>query len=616
MEGKTVIYIAGNPDLYPLEYYDAETESYQGVLPQLYAQFSAHSGYELIYYPTDGEDRREALAENRQVDILSGYAPGDEIPEGVQAETVLRVTGDGETDVYTLGFTSVAPEGLQEELTEYLQSVSQESISGLLLAQAQQMRSASVPLAVTASLGVLAALLAVTVMVLVRRYRTKLRLAYAALERDSLTGLGNGTYLERQYRRCVTGKNRILYQLIYFLVDIDRLRHMGTGQETEDFLQFAAHVLQENTSANDVLARVSDQGFAMLRLVHASGGADDWIQPLLGRLRNYAPEHGKPYNISVTAAIYPLQPTDTDPKEILSNANQIAHMAARDGHDYVLCTDRVLRRLGEEKLLQADLDRAFQEHEFRLYIQFYVDAQSHHVVGGEALSRWQHPRRGILTPGTFVPAMEKAKQISRLDYYSLREVCIFLEKLGYRGVQDFFLSCNFSRETFAAPDFVSRCMEIIDAYRFPRELLIFEITESDIDSDMSLIAQNIAALKAYGVSITLDDFGEGFTSFCDLQQYSVDGIKLDKSLVDNVLTCNGGAIVRAMIQVGHELGVTILAEGVETEEQAKALQEMHCDVIQGFHFHHPIPDWEARDRIVKQFANQSPARSSGALAGR
>lgn len=616
MEGKTVIYIAGNPDLYPLEYYDAETESYQGVLPQLYAQFSAHSGYELIYYPTDGEDRREALAENRQVDILSGYALGDEIPEGVQAETVLRVTRDGETDVYTLGFTSVAPEGLQEELTEYLQSVSQESISGLLLAQAQQMRPASVPLAVTASLGVLAALLAVTVMVLVRRYRAKLRLAYAALERDSLTGLGNGTYLERQYHRRVTGKNRILYQLIYFFVDIDRLRHMGTGQETEDFLQFAAHVLQENTSANDVLARVSDQGFAMLRLVPASGGADDWIRPLLERLRNYVPEHGKPYNISVTAAIYPLQPTDTDPKEILSNANQIAHMAARDGHDYVLCTDRVLRRLGEEKLLQADLDRAFQEHEFRLYIQFYVDAQSHHVVGGEALSRWQHPRRGILTPGTFVPAMEKAKQISRLDYYSLREVCIFLEKLGYRGVQDFFLSCNFSRETFAAPDFVSRCMEIIDAYRFPRELLIFEITESDIDSDMSLIAQNIAALKAYGVSIALDDFGEGFTSFCDLQQYSVDGIKLDKSLVDNVLTCNGGAIVRAMIQVGHELGVTILAEGVETEEQAKALQEMHCDVIQGFHFHHPIPDWEARDRIVKQFANQSPARSSGVLAGR
>ena len=115
---------------------------------------------------------------------------------------------------------------------------------------------------------------------------------------------------------------------------------MGTGQETDDFLQFAAHVLQENTSANDVLARVSDQGFAMLRLVPASGGADDWIQPLLGRLRNYAPEHGKPYNISVTAAIYPLQPTDTDPKEILSNANQIAHMAARDGHDYVLCTER------------------------------------------------------------------------------------------------------------------------------------------------------------------------------------------------------------------------------------------------------------------------------------
>lgn len=602
MEGKTVVYIAGNPDLYPLEYYDAKTDSYQGVLPQLYAQFSAQSEYELTYYQTDGADQREHLAENLQVDILSGYAPGDEIPEGVQTETALQVTQDGETDGYVLGFTPVASEGLREELTSYLQSVSQESVSGLLLTQAQQTQPASVPLAVAGGLGALSLLLAVVVAVLVRCHRAKLRSAYDALERDNLTGLGNGAYLERHYHRHLTGKNRILYQLIYFFVDTDRLRRLGTGQETDDFLQFAARVLQENTLATDVLARVSDQGFAMLRLVPASAESDDWLQQMLEKLRNYAPEHGKPYDISMSAAVYPLQPTDTDLKEILSNVNLAARMASHDAHGYVLCTDRVLRRLGEEKLLQADIERAFQDREFRLYIQFYVDAQSNRVVGGEALSRWQHPRRGILTPGMFVPMMEREKQISRLDYYCLREVCIFLEKLVYRGVQDFFLSCNFSRETFAAPDFVNRCVEIIDAYRFPRELLIFEITESAIGGDMSLIAQNIAALKDYGVSIALDDFGEGFTSFCDLQQYPVDGIKLDKSLVDNMLTCNGGVIVRAMIQVGHELGVTILAEGVETEEQAQALREMHCDVFQGFRFHHPVPDWEARDKIVKRFA--------------
>lgn len=602
MEEKTIVYIAGNPNLYPLEYYDRDMGAYQGVLPALYARFSADSGYDLVYYQPEAGDRRAHLAKNLQVDMVSGYAPGEELPEGVQAEVLLQVMQDGQTEAYTLGFTETAPEALRGELTAFLQGVSQQEVSGLLLAQAQQQHQASLPWAAVAVPVLLAAVLAAALAVLARRYHSRLRQARDALERDSVTGLGNAAYLEREYQHRVTGKNRILYQMVYIFVDTDRLRRLDTGAETDDFLRYCAQILQEYAVTTDVLARVSDQGFVMLRLDTGGHGVDDWLRPLLERVRGYAAAHGKPYDMGVTAVVYPLQPTDTFLKEILLNVSLAAQLSAHDGQGYVMCTERVLRRLGEDKLLQQDIKRAFADHEFRLYIQFYVDAQTSRIVGGEALSRWQHPRRGILTPGLFVPMMEREKQISRLDYYCLREVCVFLEKLCLRGVQDFFLSCNFSRETFAAPDFVARCTEIIDAYRFPRELLIFEITESTVGGDMALIAQNITALKAYGVSIALDDFGEGFTSFCDLQQYAIDGIKLDKTLVDNVLTSNGSVIVRAMIQVGHELGVTILAEGVETEAQVQALREMHCDVIQGFRFHHPAPDWEAREQIMQQFS--------------
>ena len=136
---------------------------------------------------------------------------------------------------------------------------------------------------------------------------------------------------------------------------------------------------------------------------------------------------------------------------------------------------------------------------------------------------------------------------------------------------------------------------------FSKRIADFEITESVSTKNISQIQRNIIALKEYGVRIALDDFGEGFTSFYDLQKYPVDGIKLDKGLIDNITTKNGKAILKTMIQVGHELGVTILAEGVETDEQVQTLQKLHCDVIQGFRFCFPLPDWEAKNKVLEQF---------------
>ena len=178
-------------------------------------------------------------------------------------------------------------------------------------------------------------------------------------------------------------------------------------------------------------------------------------------------------------------------------------------------------------------------------------------------------------------------------------------------MERFFISCNFSRETFAAGDFVSRCKAIIEAYRFPRELLILELTESVSETHVTRIRENMAALKEFGVSIALDDFGVGFTSFADLQEYAVDGVKLDKDLIDRLSTERGVSILRSMIQLGHELGITVLAEGVETDEQVRVLQDIHCDVIQGFRFYQPIPAPEACELLVRTAAAPSSAARPG-----
>ena len=394
-------------------------------------------------------------------------------------------------------------------------------------------------------------------------------------------------------------------------MDTDRLRRLGDSREVDEFLRCCAVVLQEYAGESDVLAKVSEQGFVLLKLGANPQDSEERLKPLFDRIRSYAQTYAKPYEVHITAGAYPLRAEDRDLNEIIFYASQGAHDAERRGEDLVLCTDETRRRLAEERRLQSSLGQALEDREFALYLQFYVDAQTFRVMGGEALSRWKHPSRGLLTPSAFIPLFEREGLIYKLDYYCLEESCRCLQTLLEKGMERFFISCNFSRETFAAEDFVSRCKAIIEAYRFPRELLILELTESVSETHVTRIRENMAALKEFGVSIALDDFGVGFTSFADLQEYAVDGVKLDKDLIDRLSTERGVSILRSMIQLGHELGITVLAEGVETDEQVRVLQDIHCDVIQGFRFYQPIPAPEACELLVRTAAAPSSAARPG-----
>lgn len=594
VEEKTLIYVAGNPDAYPLEYFDKDTQTYAGVIPELLAEFSDQSTYEIVYYEADGTDHREELAKQKQVDLLSGYEAGEELPENTGVVTLFP----GE-NAYTLYFTEAAPDAFQSDLRAYLEQVSPAEVTGLLMASVETPPNTQGMYWTMGAMGAALLVMAAVLLLTVRRYRRRLKESQQNVETDETTGLGNMEYLERYYKQYINDKNRILYQAVYFYVDTDRLRRLSSGQETDEFLRYCAVVLGEYTQDSDILARVSEHGFIMLKLTGGTDKTDAWLTAILDRIHDYAKLYGKPYDTNIYAGIYALRAEDRDLNEIIFQASQGAYGAEKEDCRYLRCSKGMMDQFMEKRHLQASIEQAFAQKEFQLYIQFYVDAANFAVVGGEALSRWKHPQKGVLLPSMFIPLMEREKMISRLDYYCLKEVCFFLEGLLKEGVDTFFVSCNFSRDTFAAADFVQKVQEIMNGFTFPRELLILEITESVSVRNAAQIRQNIIALKKYGVRVALDDFGEGFTSFYDLQKYPIDGIKLDKGLVDHVTTPIGTAILKAMIQVGHELNMTILAEGVETDEQVRALQEIHCDVIQGFRFSHPMPQWEANAQIIQ-----------------
>ncbi len=254
----------------------------------------------------------------------------------------------------------------------------------------------------------------------------------------------------------------------------------------------------------------------------------------------------------------------------------------------------------EEKKLLADIKRGLAEKEFQLYIQFYVNAKTKRIVGGEALARWKHPQRGLLFPGSFIPLMEKADLISQLDYDLLRQACKFLEQIHQIRIDNFFISCNFSSKTLSKVDFADKCQEILESYEFTRKHLVFQITEKALDKNPTIVENNIQKIKSIGARIALDDFGEGITFLVDIQKCPLDILELDKRLIDLLDTDAGNLVIDVIVETGHTLGITILAEGAESLRQVQLLQEMGCDIIQGFYFYHPLPYREAINRLLAQ----------------
>ncbi len=602
MEEKTIIYVAGNPDAYPVEYYNEDSQTYEGVIPGLLRDFSEQSSYDIIYYDAGVNDNRDELYKNNQVDIISANTGESGSWNSTDTLAVISLENEQGKITYYLSFTDAAPEELRVSLQSYIDGITQENINGLFSGTVQTY-SESLPYRnIVFGLSGCILVLIILILILVRKYRKKLRASQQETETDKTTGLGNTNYLKRYYRQFVSDKNRVLYELLYFYVDTNSIRKAASTEETDEFLRYCAVILQEYTDDTDILAKVSDHGFVLLKMNSNMEKTDKLLKAILERIRDYSKQFSKCFDANVAVGVYLLKQQDRNLDEMIFQASQGAELAFENGEDYTYCSDKMLQKCMQDRQLQASMEEAFAGHEFQLYIQFYVDAVSGRIVGGEALSRWNHPRKGLLNPDDFVPLMERERMISRLDYYCLNEVCEFLEWLTKNGVDRFFVSCNFSRDTLAESDFAERLKNILERYDFPRELLIVEITESIETKDVIQMQNNIAALKECGVGVTLDDFGKGFTSFFDLQKYNVDGVKVDKELVDHIFTQRGSTILRSMIQVGHELQMTILAEGVETKEQAETLRSMGCDVIQGYYFYMPLPDWEAKRKILQQFS--------------
>ena len=581
------VYVAGNPDLFPFEYYDTRSESYQGILPELYKQISQSTGLEFVYIHPGMINQQSRLAKNGQVQLVSAYVRG-EIETTEQELILLRF--DGNTEI-CIAFTSITPKRIEEVIRSTVENLSAQHVLELSLRVPEPLPEQKLNWWAGIIGGILLLIIAVLVAVLL--WQRKIRKKNNGIRFiDPLTGIGNELYFENTFRHCVTPTNYALYYLSYISLDVQRIeRYLGV-LKSEEIQRYAADVLSHMAADGDFAARIGDGVFLLAFQAPSEEAAATQVTEILKQLNQYEGTFLEENRVLFRAGVFWMDTANLSVETAVFNARQGYNAAVHNQYSYIFTDKALLNREAIKIELQRKLLGALEEHEFLLYMQMIVD-RNERIIGAEALARWQNREKGLLSPAVFIEPLKSAGLIDKLDFYILEEVCKQLEQWNLTGKGHLWISCNFTRLTVSRSDFVERFRAVLGKYQFSPSCLIIELTEDSLMDNTTVAYSNVLECKKMGCQIALDDLGSGYSSLQDLCDYPIDMIKIDRHILLKSTTPRGNALLQGLTKLGHDLGMKVLCEGVESETEKRRVCEAGCDYIQGFYYSHVLPRDEA-----------------------
>ena len=417
---------------------------------------------------------------------------------------------------------------------------------------------------------------------------------------DVLTELPNRSLCVQRLQAALAQAPITGEKVAVLFIDLDRFKsindtlghHIGDG-----LLRSVAGRLTQAVRSRDTVSRLGGDEFVVI--MRDVAGRED-VQQLVERrlislIRQSHPVEGHELNVScsVGIAVYPEDGSDID--ELMRRADAAMYEAKNTGRDmacfYSAETDqRALAR----QTVEQHLRRALERNEFSLRYQPRLAASCGQLLGVEALLRWTNPALGQIPPGEFIPIAEETGMIRAIGHWVLHQACaqwVQWQAPAHRAaLGDVCVSVNLSAAQLADPQLVPDIAALLARTGMPAHRLELEITESQLMDNAHAAEQQLAALKALGVLLSIDDFGTGYSSLAYLKRFDIDRLKVDKSFVHDMLTNPADlAITRAIIALGHTLGLKIVAEGVEDLATAQVLSALGCEELQGYHFSRPLP---------------------------
>jgi len=425
-------------------------------------------------------------------------------------------------------------------------------------------------------------------------------LAQAAV-RDSLTGLGNKLAMEQE-------ANQLAQQGQAFsvvLIGIDRFWDVNDshGYAAGDMaLLEVASLLQSMTVDGEVIYRVSGDEFAVLRRAQ-SGAPAERASAFVRAVKRPMVLNGKRLVLGACAGTVRAPADGADFELLLQRAGLALRSAKKSGRDYVAVFREELELAAKSRSdLESELRAVLDGREFVLMIQPKLSLVNSAVIGGEALIRWAHPERGLLSPAAFLDIAENMGAMAAIDQWVLQQAIAYSAQLRDMGV-NLPISINLSVESLADIYLADRVAIALKESNVPANLLEVEIPEGALMRDVSVSSRIVADLHNMGVRISIDDFGTGYSSFAYLAQFNVDALKIDRSFVKDLATSEASRkIVKGIVRLAHSLSLEVIAEGPETDAQVNLLRKMKCDAIQGYVAAKPLT-WPQ----FKQFVADHPA---------
>lgn len=368
--------------------------------------------------------------------------------------------------------------------------------------------------------------------------------------------------------------------------DISRFKIINDiyGERMGDqILQFIKDNLAEICNETQYYLNLRSDVFVVLSEFQQESELDELVRQIQTRCNMF-----KNIKLTYSIGVYIVNDRKMDLRQIEDRAAMARKKAKGNMMNNVLYYQEEFKEmLYIRNFIEESLPSAIDEKQFQMYLQPKYSIVQNHIVGAEALVRWQHPDRGMIYPNEFIPVIEENGYIKKVDYYIWKEACNFLKRCEQAGIKNCPVSVNVSRLHLTDTVFMDYLAQTIHEAGIPKEQLELEITETIGDEQISNMAE---LLKHQGYKLLMDDFGSGYSSLNILLETPFDVIKLDKKFMENMMVSEKGRLIlEYVVAMADKLGLELLAEGVETEEQVKLLRKIGCDNVQGYYYAKPMP---------------------------
>lgn len=415
-----------------------------------------------------------------------------------------------------------------------------------------------------------------------------------------LTGLPNSGGFLAFAGKLFENREIMNYDSFYFNIKSYGLisRRYGLAEGDEIMKRYAAK-LKEFCESDEIIAHFGGDNYTALIKKDRSKKFLKYISSI----PVYGMKNGKKEELKLAAVtgIYSVDESLKEPGQLISRAIMACNYAKSVANKpYVYVNKAMSTKIYRQKQIEDKYEEALVNDEFRIYLQPKVDIMTGEIIGAESLTRW-FCNGVVLYPTEFVPILEQEGMVASLDLYVLKKTCQFIKSWIDRDIEPIPVSVNFSRRDLNYKHLAKEIAEIIDSIGIERKYIQIEVTETVSEDERLLMTNFLKSLKSMDIKTAIDDFGTGYSSLSTLRDFPVTMIKIDKSFIDNeTITESDIIVLRNIISMARELGIDVLTEGVERQDQVDLLKTVGCRYVQGFLYDNPLPDKEFEKRLLKR----------------